>query len=72
MRRPFFCFPIRATPTIIVVEHIELDSSNNPAREGLRLPTCGPLTKTVDLVVMALPTYWSTGFTACAIDNELL
>ena len=43
----FFCFPIRVTLTIIVVEHIELDPSNNPAREGLRLPTCGPLTKTV-------------------------
>ena len=45
--RPFFCFPIRATLTIVVVEPIELDPSNNSAREGLRLPTCGPLTKTV-------------------------
>ena len=43
----FFCFPIRVTLTIIVVEHIELDPSNNPAREGHRFTTCGPLTKTV-------------------------
>ena len=47
MCKPFFCFPIRATLTIVVVEDIELDPFNNPAREGLRLPTYGPPTKEV-------------------------
>ena len=43
----FFSLPITATLIIVVVENIELDPSNNPAREGLRLPTYGPLTKKV-------------------------
>ena len=47
MRRPFFSLPITATLTIVVVENIELDPFNNTAREGLRLPTYGPLTKKV-------------------------
>ena len=47
MCRSFFCFTIRATLTIVVVERIELDPSNNPVREGLHLPTYGPLTKKV-------------------------
>ena len=47
MCKPFFCFLIRATLTIVVVEDIELDPFNNPAREGLRLPTCGQPTKEV-------------------------
>ena len=33
--------------TLVVVEDIELDPSNNPAQEGLRLPTYGPSTKEV-------------------------
>ena len=45
MCRPFFFLPITATQTIVVVENIELDPSNNTAREGLRLPTYGQLTK---------------------------
>ena len=47
MRKPFFCFPVRATLTIVLVEDIELDPFNNPARDGLRLPTYGPPTKEV-------------------------
>ena len=47
MCRPFFSLPITATLIIVVVENIELDPSNNPAQEGLRLPTYGPLTKKV-------------------------
>ena len=47
MCKPFFCFLIRATLTIVVVEDIELDPFNNPAREELRLPTYGPPTKEV-------------------------
>ena len=45
MCKPFVCFPIRATQTIEVVEDIELNPFNNPAREGLCLPTYGPPTK---------------------------
>ena len=33
--------------TLVVVEDIELDPFNNPAQEGLRLPTYGPSTKEV-------------------------
>ena len=47
MSKLFFCFPIRATLTIVVVEDTELDPFNNPVREGLRLPTYGPPTKEV-------------------------
>ena len=47
MCKPFFCFPIRATLTIVVVEDIELDPFNNPARKGLRLPTYCPPTKEI-------------------------
>ena len=54
----FFSLPSTATLIIVVVENIELDPSNNPAREGLRLSTYtfvfphlvlrfGPLTKKV-------------------------
>ena len=58
MCRPFFFLPITATLTIVVVEHVELDPSNNPAREGLRLPTYGPLTKKVAhpcLIICIIP-----------------
>ena len=47
MCKPFFCFPIRATLTIVVVEDIERDPFNHPAREELRLPRYGPPTKKV-------------------------
>ena len=47
-----FSLPITATLTIVVVENIELDPSNNPAREGLRLPTHGPLTKKLPTPVL--------------------
>ena len=47
MCKSFFCFPIRATLTIVVVEDIELEPFNNPTREGLHLPTYGPPTKEV-------------------------
>ena len=33
--------------TTVVIEDIEIDPFNNPAREGLRLPTYGPPTEEV-------------------------
>ena len=47
--RPFFCSSNQSDPdnSIAVVEDLELDPSNNPAREGLRLSTYGPPTKEV-------------------------
>ena len=47
MCKPFFCFPIKATLTIVVVEDIAFDPFNNQARKGLRLPTYGPPTEEV-------------------------
>ena len=47
MCKPFVCFPIKATLTTVVVEDIKLDPFNNPAWEGLRLPTYGLPTKEV-------------------------
>ena len=44
---PVFAFPVIAALTIVVVEDIELNPSNNPAREGLRLPTYGLSTKEI-------------------------
>ena len=45
----FFYFSDQSGPdnSSLVVEDIELDPSNNPTREGLRLPTYGPSTKEV-------------------------
>ena len=55
MCKPFFCFRVRATLTIVIVEDIELDPFNNPAREGLRLPTLSPPTKEVARPCKGIP-----------------
>ena len=61
MCKPFFCFPIRATLTIVVVEDIELDPFNNLAREGLRLPTYGPPTKEVAHPCLSMKLFGESG-----------
>ena len=47
--RPFFCSSNQSDPdnSNLVAEDIELDPSNNPAREELCLPIYGPPTKEV-------------------------
>ena len=47
--------------TIVVVEDIELDPFNNPAREGLCLPTYGPPTKEVAHPCLSMKLFGESG-----------